>query len=773
MICKKRKKQLFLIFVLLCLAVVIAITVLADTNLADKYTVTINEEEYTILSSNEVEASYQTFVVNADEGIARDGLVLTVNDTGNTTLDLSGLLSCLELQYIRIVSNGNLKRVVLPYKNTLTCYISAPAIGEIDGRGCLQLNLVLSADPKSINTSDDTEIYVAVNEPKNLDFLKKGNYSGADIFSSEGVVPSSQCDIKVLRLTGSDKWDLLPLVGNESIRYMTIVGGTKDLSPLQSTNITELFLAGEFDFSQLKDMPNLDVLNIFITEDRQPDLRTVAELGEMRPKCLRIGYLISTGIDLGAVKDVSEVEAFCKKYPYLADYTEALTDFVNNGGEIQTFSMEEDPFTGSSPYEKDISPITFQHVRIAWSNDYSGTERGHYGFLPWQRDSYEEISPWIFRANLTFFDISSRSFSYLCTDEGCMHNNEKCTSYIRASCDLSVFSSYNEAKMYIISKGADHCEVYSTDDPGMIVEANPDGSSRRILYRLAYNESFKADTPIAISEDYIYTPLLIYGNNDEDVKAYLYRFSTSESKKEQLLQLGADDFIFAAYGENLIITRCDPPDENSLQPGEPIIPITSQFIYNVNTGEVSELTGPDMTYTLCQDEKLIRAEKAEGIDIDDLFRNIPVAFNIYQYSLDDTEESKIGTIHLPSEPAGYSSLSCFSHYIIVTYIERESDTERRIAFDLDVGEQKELTLSIKSDSAKKIRILQETEEYFVVVMDRNNATITQTDGNGVCHTYNMLNAPVYALMKKDDFFNDVPVYLYVENSCWDFNSLFL
>ena len=108
-----------------------------------------------------------------------------------------------------------------------------------------------------------------------------------------------------------------------------------------------------------------------------------------------------------------------------------------------------------------------------------------------------------------------------------------------------------------------------------------------------------------------------------------------------------------------------------------------------------------------------------------------------------------------------------------TYIERESDTERRIAFDLDVGEQKELTLSIKSDSAKKIRILQETEEYFVVVMDRNNATITQTDGNGVCHTYNMLNAPVYALMKKDDFFNDVPVFLYVENYCWDLNSLFL
>ena len=85
------------------------------------------------MSSNEVEASYQTFVVNADEGIARNGLVLTVNDTGNTTLDLGGLLSCLELQYIRIVSNGNLKRVVLPYKNTLTCYISAPAIGEIDG----------------------------------------------------------------------------------------------------------------------------------------------------------------------------------------------------------------------------------------------------------------------------------------------------------------------------------------------------------------------------------------------------------------------------------------------------------------------------------------------------------------------------------------------------------------------------------------------------------------------------------------------------------------
>ena len=128
---------------------------------------------------------------------------------------------------------------------------------------------------------------------------------------------------------------------------MTIVGGTKDLSPLQSTNITELFLAGEFDFSQLKDMPNLDVLNIFITEDHQPDLRTVAELGEMRPKCLRIGYLISTGIDLGAVKDVSEVEAFCKKYPYLADYTEALTDFVNNGGEIQTFLVEEDPFLAS------------------------------------------------------------------------------------------------------------------------------------------------------------------------------------------------------------------------------------------------------------------------------------------------------------------------------------------------------------------------------------------------------------------------------------------
>ena len=109
----------------------------------------------------------------------------------------------------------------------------------------------------------------------------------------------------------------------------------------------------------------------------------------------------------------------------------------------------------------------------------------------------------------------------------------------------------------------------------------------------------------------------------------------------------------------------------------------------------------------------------------------------------------------------------------MAYIERESDTERRIAFDLDVGEQKELTLSIKSDSAKKIRILQETEEYFVVAMDRNNATITQTDGNGVCHTYNIPNAPVYALMKKDDFFNDVPVFLYVENYCWDLNSLFL
>ena len=142
------------------------------------------------------------------------------------------------------------------------------------------------------------------------------------------------------------------------------------------------------------------------------------------------------------------------------------------------------------PSGNSIGVHTIEHVKLAWRNDYSGTENGYYRFFPWQNgDMYEEESPWIFRANLAYMDIQSRCFVYLCNVPGCMHNNESCTSYIRASGDLSIFPSYDESKIYLLSKGADNGEVYTEDDLGAIIEANPDGSSRKRLYQLRANDA--------------------------------------------------------------------------------------------------------------------------------------------------------------------------------------------------------------------------------------------------------------------------------------------
>ena len=419
------------------------------------------------------------------------------------------------------------------------------------------------------------------------------------------------------------------------------------------------------------------------------------------------------------------------------------------------------------PSGNSIGVHTIEHVKLAWRNDYSGTENGYYRFFPWQNgDMYEEESPWIFRANLAYMDIQSRCFVYLCNVPGCMHNNESCTSYIRASGDLSIFPSYDESKIYLLSKGADNGEVYTEDDLGAIIEANPDGSSRKRLYQLRANECFSVDSRVAVSENYIYVTLQVIDKAETGVKKYLYRFSTLGDRYERLLELGIDDYIFAAHDEELIITQCSY-DANAIKPGAVIEPVISQFAYNVNTGKTKEISEPGKAYNTEYMGTLYRVvigETIKGAQVTaSTYMDIPISYDIYRYSFETSREEKLGSISLPTEPDGFSTISIYSHYAFATYYEKDSNHERRVVLDFDTGDQKELQLSLLNNPERKIRILYENRDSFVVISNQIDSTITLTDEYGTAHVYDFPDKAVYSLMSKEDFFNDIPEYLTIND----------
>ena len=368
------RKPAFWILILCCVIVTaVTVSLMTDPRMTAE-TVVVGDSEYEILASGKIEVSDKT-VVYYEGGTPRNELTVTCSAKKPLSLDLSGLDQCEEIQVLRIVTEGELKELVLPERDGYSCYISSPKIGDITCRALAAADFVMTAGPDHIRTNEGSVINVSVDDPEDLEFLKEGDYGNVDINTSDGLIPAAGCSIQSLSLKGSDDWDLSSLSGNTSLRYIALIGGTADLSPLSATSIEQIYLNGDYDLNGLAELSGLTMLNVMITEESEISLSPVVILRGAGMKYLNLGLKSDPQIDRTAIRNAKEVEELCSAVPYLARYVSDLRSFVQKGGEIGVFFVSNDLQDDTSLYGNTMSYNDQREDDLHFANQpLSGTE---------------------------------------------------------------------------------------------------------------------------------------------------------------------------------------------------------------------------------------------------------------------------------------------------------------------------------------------------------------------------------------------------------------
>ena len=71
---------------------------------------------------------------------------------------------------------------------------------------------------------------------------------------------------------------------------------------------------------------------------------------------------------------------------------------------------------------------------------------------------------------------------------------------------------------------------------------------------------------------------------------------------------------------------------------------------------------------------------------------------------------------------------------------------------------------INTSYSQTYRIVADTEDRFLVIVGSNEKqTITQVDQNGIAHTYDYPDRPLYAMILKEDYWNNIPTYELIDD----------
>ncbi len=450
---------------------------------------------------------------------------------------------------------------------------------------------------------------------------------------------------------------------------------------------------------------------------------------------------------------------------------------------------------GESSFETSVTekiPVTSTNLRVVanktpvfYETNGIGIKEGYYDVFQWLPEMYvgESESEYMHTANIRYTDYETGVRTYLCNVPGCSHNNESCTSFLRYPRGTILMTNSTQTVLLLAVTGAQGDAVLSDEDVGRIYKMDLDGSNRQEILKLDASESFTTqykDSIIADEENIYISVSKIVSASEEPIREFR-KININTGEYEVLFELEPNQYILSAFDDIIVIddfsevnTYGSDFEEAVLRDGK-ALESSPYYVYGFSLTDKTKTKLHDrISYNgLYEQNQLLEVvrttEQLAELTVVDLrtgetktIPNIPANSleNIWLYGL---YENKL-------------TWQCIAS--VVTTNENMTDGKslgetsvviERYFVDVETGEVTDWDLINENEERMNgqgpVGIVAQSEDLFLVLMDDyqdNEAPISLTDRDGVVHSYSY-SRPIYALIDKEDYFNNVPNYRIIED----------
>ncbi len=429
----------------------------------------------------------------------------------------------------------------------------------------------------------------------------------------------------------------------------------------------------------------------------------------------------------------------------------------------------------------DLSVVSME-LRSGYTLYGAETSYGYYESDLWDPDEFENPDDYQkYRiSNIMFTDYGTAKKTYLCSVPACTHNSESCTSYMEHSGFLTMFTLGDQQQIYLLSKSGYNYSDNPAINPDSLYIMNKDGTNRRLLYDLPMNEVF-AESPVIADNNNIYAVVSIVTEATEEPTKELRKINATTGEAETLFELSPWQWLHSAYQDMIVFVEFPPLDDISAEEHEKIDTYRQNEIedggtigyttlgYSLSTGETTTLHEWTTSESFLKDRYQFAAtDSVEG------------SFTLISIDLSTGERKEYPNL-VGSEKAFNLINNYVDGYITYYFMSYEpldqpiTDENGKILHDssetlvsyylnLETGENKKIDLPYSTSySVENTKIYAQTDDEFLVISGQHQSEpITRYGNDGVPYEVTL---PVIerALISKQDYFNSVANFRYIEN----------
>lgn len=378
-----------------------------------------------------------------------------------------------------------------------------------------------------------------------------------------------------------------------------------------------------------------------------------------------------------------------------------------------------------------------------------GTNDGYYDVVQRIWNLEEQISSGEFDNNIVYIDYSTKKLVYLCSDPSCRHNTEDCPSYIKSSAGAIVFPVHN--RLVCLRLGRSDGFAEKNEDLYAVILMESDGSNRTI-YTLDAGESFPQ--PFIIISDGKRLFLQVISVNDQKTEKRIVSLDmdTLESRVETIIPMTYR--LVSAYKEYMLFY-----DMGEMKN---IVFSLSDKSFTESLSSVSGMYKDNMSIDIKYD-----------VEISD-FSSIAKAKSVMVLVSDLQKETitEYGPFDLEDNHGGVTVDDFYDDHVSINYYSHLNTNEEHVNYILDfsTGEciKKEL-LMYRNGWYDPVAIIANAGDSYLVINETVHAVQTFYDRQGVAHTVENNAYPKYALIKKDDYYSNIPNYEVIKDTLCDMN----
>lgn len=410
---------------------------------------------------------------------------------------------------------------------------------------------------------------------------------------------------------------------------------------------------------------------------------------------------------------------------------------------VREDDIEPTPDPGSNSITPSISlSVCYNFVGDDILDYGMGDEKGFYQAVPriWNQD--EQIRTGEHDCLILYTDYSTNSTNYLCQNTECKHNDESCASYIKTACGFAVFPA-NEKLFCIGLASADN----SYNEKPVLISMDTEGKNRRTLLTLGASEDFATPLIVVTDGSSLYFQVYEHSKNEK----YLYSVNINTNQTEIVTSIPVDYILNSVYDDNFVFWDLASSTNFTYSLSQMAFEKKAQGISGLYKGSQSL----DLVYDIDIKESYSRIKEAKS-------------FTMILSDMKDNSKKEFGPYALEDDH-GFVSISNFygNHASVVYYSNGE---QLSFHLNLSTGDLTKNTLYM-SDGSRPIPVVAEAGDYLFVIYGSRSESTTIYDRQGEIHEVYDPECPIYALIKKEDYYNNNPVFLLTKDNVYDIDPV--